>query len=43
MLNTAQEKTQSVQSEEIVWSNLGFYIVPFNVTEKSWSAPVEHL
>lgn len=43
MLNIAQEKTQSVQSEEIVWSNLGFYIVSFNVTEKSWSAPVEHL
>lgn len=40
MLNIAQEKNQSIQSEEIIWSNLGFYILQFNVTRKCQSALV---
>lgn len=43
MLNIAQEKKiQSIQSEEIIWSGLGFYIVQFNVIEKCQSALVEN-
>lgn len=43
MLIIAQEKKQSVRSEEIIRSDLGFYIVQFSVTGKCQSAPVEHL
>lgn len=48
MLIIAQEKnkiktTQSIQSEEIIWSNLEFYIIQFNDAEKCQSVLVENL
>lgn len=46
MLNIAQEKkkrTQSIQSEEIIRSNMEFYIIQFNDAEKCQSVLVENL
>lgn len=46
MLNIAQEKnpkTQSVQSEEIIWGNMEFYIIQFNNAGKCQSVLVENL